>query len=809
MFTMYQFSRLPLARIRGAVPAFAVLAFAILPLSGCSSPEERAKSYYEHGMQLLAAHDNQRAEIEFRNAVKYNKTLLPAWRGLAEVEELTHNWQGMIPVLRTVLELEPNDMTARVKLGRLLLASRQVSDALKLVNDVKEADSQNADFLALKAAILYRLKDAAGAVHEAQAALKIDPANKGAMFVLAGDDFAHDDARGALEILNNEAIAKDTDSAVDLFKLQIFEKTKDLQQAEAVLQRLVERYPKEVRFKQELIRLYLFQHRNDDAEKEQRVIVAADPANARAQLDLIRLLITTKGLAAAQQELVALINAGGDTFPYQIALTDFYFSQGKFSEGVALLKKLISDKSSSDHVITAQIILAERYLSQKQTDAAEALVSDILSKDARNTKGLKLRAAIRMEHGQLEGAISDLRQALNDQPRATDLMLMLATAYERSGSIDLAEKKFSDATRTSNFNPAISLNYVAFLRRRSSIAQAEDVLIDLANRWPKNIEVLSALANVRLARREWAGAQEVAETIKKIDTNNTQADELLGAALAGRNKYDESIQALQSAYASDPSAVRPMDALVTTYLRAGQKDQAIAFLQSALKADPSNAEAYVLLGAIQFEKSPDQARQSFMAAIEKQPKNDKGYRALAGFYLVQKNTEEALKVTRAGLKELPDSPVLRLTLTDILERTGDFEAAISEYESLLAKDPGSIVVANNLASLLADHRTDKASLDRAHALAASLQRSPEPHLKDTLGWINFRVGDYKTSVPLLQDAAAALPKDPLVHYHLGMAYVADGQPGKASEQLKMALDQAPNPDLVEKIRAALAKIGTQ
>ena len=60
------------------------------PLAPCGLQlaEERAQSYYEHGMQLLAAHDNKRAEIEFRNAVKYNKKLLPAWQSLAQVEEL-------------------------------------------------------------------------------------------------------------------------------------------------------------------------------------------------------------------------------------------------------------------------------------------------------------------------------------------------------------------------------------------------------------------------------------------------------------------------------------------------------------------------------------------------------------------------------------------------------------------------------------------------------------------------------------------------------------------------------------------------
>jgi hypothetical protein len=41
-------------------------------------------------------------------------------------------------------------------------------------------------------------------------------------------------------------------------------------------------------------------------------------------------------------------------------------------------------------------------------------------------------------------------------------------------------------------------------------------------------------------------------------------------------------------------------------------------------------------------------------------------------------------------------------------RRSDYEAAIAEYEILLKQDPGSLIVANNLASLLSDRRTDKA-----------------------------------------------------------------------------------------------------
>jgi hypothetical protein len=42
-----------------------------------------------------------------------------------------------------------------------------------------------------------------------------------------------------------------------------------------------------------------------------------------------------------------------------------------------------------------------------------------------------------------------------------------------------------------------------------------------------------------------------------------------------------------------------------------------------------------------------------------------------------------------------------------------------------------------------------------------------------------------------------------------MSYAAVNQPEMASEQFKMALNQAPDHELEGKIRAALAKLGTQ
>ena len=79
---------------------------------------------------------------------------------------------------------------------------------------------------------------------------------------------------------------------------------------------------------------------------------------------------------------------------------------------------------------------------------------------------------------------------------------------------------------------------------------------------------------------------------------------------------------------------------------------------------------------------------------------------------------------------------------------------------MLKEQPGSMIVANNLASLLADHRTDKASLDQANSLALLLRNLRVPQFKDTLGWIAYRRGDYTAAISLLEAAVRQCPMFP-------------------------------------------------
>jgi tetratricopeptide (TPR) repeat protein len=98
------------------------------------------------------------------------------------------------------------------------------------------------------------------------------------------------------------------------------------------------------------------------------------------------------------------------------------------------------------------------------------------------------------------------------------------------------------------------------------------------------------------------------------------------------------------------------------------------------------------------------------------------------------------------------------------------------------------VVANNLASLLTAKGSD--ALERAFAIARRLRESRVPEFQDTYGWILFLRGDPGQARSYLAPAAAALPGNAQVHFHLGEAELALGDRAAAKAAFTAALAAA-------------------
>src|SRR5260370_2718931 len=152
-----------------------LLIIPVLAVVGCGSPEQRAQGYYDRGMALIEKKDDLAARLELLNAVKYRSDKIEAWRALAGINERTKAYPQLFDNLRRIVELDPNDLEARIKLGKMLLAGGAPEAALRIVEGGGEAGNQYAGLVALKAAILLRMRDTNGGLIEARKRTEPDP----------------------------------------------------------------------------------------------------------------------------------------------------------------------------------------------------------------------------------------------------------------------------------------------------------------------------------------------------------------------------------------------------------------------------------------------------------------------------------------------------------------------------------------------------------------------------------------------------------------------------------------------------------
>jgi cellulose synthase operon protein C len=777
-------------------------------LVACSSAEERAQNYYKSGEEYLQKGDYAKASVEFRNALKIKDNLPDAWYGMAVIEEQGQNWPKVFGDLNKVLELQPKHTKALLELSRLSLLRGDLPTALANANSAYENEPENPEVVALKAAVLLKLDDRKGAAELADQALKLKPHHADGSIVKATLQQSDGDTAGALATI--DAAIKDSPTSLALYVLALSfqEKANDVPGQEKTIKAIVAAFPDNPQFKKGYIEFLVRHGRSDDAEKQLRANVEASPDDYAAGLALIGLITSTKGTEAAKAELEDLARTAKSPLAYWIEVANIDFAAGRQDMALANLQKLADQVGISDEGINLRLNLAGKYMDAKQFDDASTVVTEILKNDAQNVGAQKLKAALLIERRNPDEAITVLREALNYGANDPSIRLLLAKAYENKQSFDLAAKEYAEGYSLSNGRPEFGLELATFQLRRGDVLRGEETLASLASRHPRFKPVLTLLADLRLKKRDWKGAEDIAKMIASAGGDKDLSDQIMGASLLGQKRFDEAINLYEISAAKAPDAIQPMFALVRSYLTAGKTAEAEAFIASALKANPDNANAFILLGMVKMtEGKPDEAKTNFETAIAKDATLPSGYLSLSQYYFHTKDMKKAIAAAESGLGKVKDDTELRMVIAGLQESAGQPQAAVDQYEKLIAQNSDSLVVINNYVSLVSDGKDDEASLKRAAEIGAVLKDSPIPEFQETYGWILVRIGNLKEGLSLLERVNEKLSGNSGAQMHLGLAYAKAKNTELARKHLQIAFELSKDEASKAKIQKAISELG--
>ena len=782
-----------------------VLLLAVLALSGCTNAEKAKTEHVRRGDAYLKEQKYQEASLEYRGALQIDGNMAAAHWGLAQAFEGLQRYPEMIDSLRKAIDLDKNNLDARIKLGNYYLAlskgqAQYIDEAERLAKEVLDKDANNIEGHILMGSILFARNDKDKAFAELNHAIDLNP-NR---------------VESYLSLAKFYIVTNDRNKAEDLFK-----KTIAINANSPVVH--VE-YGK-----------FLAQgNRLPEAEAELNKAVEVDPKDHNARFTLASFYLVNKQLDKAESNFKQLAALDPDKPESQAVLAEFYAFINRTDDAVKIYQDLLA---KAPDYMDGRYRLGEILLRRGDVQGATAQMDEVLKKDQHDRQALLLRARIRMKDNQPDGlkaAKEDLTEVLRQEPTSRGGLYYMAQANLNLGDLDKARSFAGELERNyPDFIPAKAMTLQVTMNSGGSaktvIALATDLINRLSKTAPDRDISAAQLADLQertyLARgaaeiqdKNFAAARQDFETARQMSPGDPNIYNNLAFAALAENKPQDAIAAFENALNVDATNFIALDGLITQYARTKDFDKAHSRVDQALGQYPNVSWLHYLKGQVYgYQNNASAAEAEFRRALEIDPNYLRAYSSLAALYISSKQEDRAIAEYKKILAIRPDNPSVYTLIGMLEDARQNYDGAIESYRKALELDQNASIAANNLSWLYAV--TGKGNIDEAVRLAqAVVQRNPDvAGYADTLGWVYYKKNLFAAAADQLQKAvnldeaaARAVNGSPSAtyRYHLGMALKGKGDKDGSRRELETALrlaEKRPFPD-AEEAKKALATL---
>jgi tetratricopeptide (TPR) repeat protein len=435
--------------------------------------------------------------------------------------------------------------------------------------------------------------------------------------------------------------------------------------------------------------------------------------------------------------------------------------------------------------------------------ATRAELDTVLQVRPDDVPALVGRGALNLADGQLEEALADLRGAVRKDPANARALQLLAETHRSMGSTTLAADAWRRLLEVQPMEAGASLALADILLAQQLPEEAERLYRQVLAGAAGNQQAIAGLVDALVARRDWPAAAAVARNAAAATRSAGFGAEETGRVLLARGNFAGARVAFEQALRERPGSDRALEGLVAAMTGGGQEAQSVELLGRHLSQYPDSDTARLLLATRLFARQmPAEAQRLLSTVLANDPRNIHAWLARA-----EGMPGQRIAILEQALAANPATEPLELRLGAAYEAAGRTDDAARLYEAALARDAHAALPANALARLLLEKDRDAASYQRALELTQRFAASHNPELLHTLGFANYRGGDERAAVRYLEQALAAGLDEPLLRYHLGLAYLATDNRAGARQQFERALKLASDFPGAPEARAALLKLG--
>ena len=426
---------------------------------------------------------------------------------------------------------------------------------------------------------------------------------------------------------------------------------------------------------------------------------------------------------------------------------------------------LVKQAQTSANNVYSLIANTLRQVDEKERSLI--LMDRLVANDFTNAKAHYFYADLAMRAEQFQLAIDQAELAIGFDPNLTAAKTLRVQGLSKVGESEMAFAEMAEMVADDAENFALRLAYAQLLLGDERYNDAIKQLHVLLERRTDDSELLYTTALAHLQIQELAAAKKY---LQQLVATNQRLDEAHYYLARIAEQEDD------------------LETAIEHFSRVAYGD---LFLESMIRLTDLYAETEGIKSA-----------QEHISLVRKNTRNlpdiIRLYMAEAGLLYNRADYQSAYEVYSEGLREYPQHPDLLYARALVAEKLGRLDRLEADLKNLLEMDPQNANALNALGFTLADHnlRLDEARsfIERAYALS-----SDDPAIIDSMGWVNYRIGQLSEAENYLRKAFKLMPEAEIIG-HLVEVLWAQQQQVQARELLEQGLQEFPADDYLLRLQ---------
>lgn len=463
--------------------------------------------------------------------------------------------------------------------------------------------------------------------------------------------------------------------------------------------------------------------------------------------------------------------------------------------------------------IEARMLLGGLYTGLKMFDPARAQFNEVLKIEPGHPEASVYLGALLAEQKKYDESIKYFESlAQNPKFKETEkayYYIGRVRAEQGKDQFANAEKALGKALTLRPDFPEATLALAILMRAQKREADMERLLRTFQEKFGPEHEMARLLSHYYLEKEEFEKALQHLEAVDSFERDNLNVKIQIALILIEQKKYEQAATRLEDVLQQAPDSDKVRYYLGAIYEEVNKFDLALAHYAKIPPASTYFTDATVHSAhMLKTSRKLGKAIALVEGALQKHDENPQIYAFYATLLDEAKEYKKAVQMLKGAVAKFATNTQLRFFLGTMQDRVGNTSETVIQMKTVIAQDKDHVQALNYLAYTYAELGNE---LEHAQQMAQhALELQPnDGYILDTLGWVNFKMGNIEDAIRLLEAAHRLKGDEAIIAEHLGDAYIRHQMWQKAQKMYRRAAELERDMNNSHKLRQKIANVESQ